>query len=96
VLSAAWLSRRSSPSLEPRGGDQTPTANTWYEPLTDQDAIDTAVSWVLGRKGVFLNTVGDIHVLPKVIDAAERFTQRPNDEQMRDLAAAFGLEPLFI
>jgi aryl-alcohol dehydrogenase-like predicted oxidoreductase len=77
-------------------GDQQPTANTWYEPLTDQGAIDTAVSWVLGRDGVFLNTVGDIHILPKVIDAAERFTRRPSDEEMRALEGAFGLEPLFI
>ena len=77
-------------------GDQQPTANTWYEPLTDQGAIDTAVSWVLGRDAVFLNTVGDIQILPKVIDAAERFTQRPSDEQMRALEEAFGLEPLFV
>ena len=77
-------------------GDQQPTANTWYEPLTDQGAIDTAVSWVLGRDGVFLNTVGDIHILPKVIDAAERFTRRPSDEEMRVLEGAFGLEPLFV
>jgi aryl-alcohol dehydrogenase-like predicted oxidoreductase len=77
-------------------GDQNQTANTWYEPLTDQGAIDTAVSWVLGRDGVFLNSVGDIHILPKVIDAAERFTQRPTDEQMRELEVAFGLEPLFV
>ena len=54
------------------------------------------MSWVLGREGVFLNTVGDIHVLPKVIDAAERFTQRPRDEEMDSLEAAFGLEPLFV
>ena len=40
-------------------GDREQTANTWYEPLTDQAAIDTAVSWVLGREGLFLNTVGD-------------------------------------
>jgi aryl-alcohol dehydrogenase-like predicted oxidoreductase len=77
-------------------GDQQPTANTWYEPLTDQGAIDTAVSWVLGRDGVFLNTVGDIHILPKVIAAAERFTRRPSDEEMRALEGAFGLEPLFV
>jgi len=77
-------------------GDRQPSANTWYEPLTDQDAIDTAVGWVLGREGVFLNTVGDINILPKVIDAAERFSERPNDEQMRGLEAAFGLEPLFV
>jgi aryl-alcohol dehydrogenase-like predicted oxidoreductase len=76
-------------------GDHEPTANTWYEPLTDQDAIDIAVSWVLGRDSVFLNTVGDIHILPKVIDAAERFTKRPSDERMGELAGAFGLEPLF-
>jgi aryl-alcohol dehydrogenase-like predicted oxidoreductase len=77
-------------------GDHEPTANTWYEPLTDQDAIDTAVGWVLGREGIFLNTVGDIGILPKVIDAAERFTQRPNNEQMQALERAFGLEPLFV
>ena len=46
-------------------GDREQTAATWYEPLTDQGAIDTAVAWVLGREGVFLNTVGDIHVLPQ-------------------------------
>jgi len=77
-------------------GDREQTANTWYEPLTDQGAIDTAVSWVLGREGVFLNTVGDIHLLPKVLDAAERFTGRPDDAAMRDLESAFGLEPLFV
>jgi aryl-alcohol dehydrogenase-like predicted oxidoreductase len=77
-------------------GDRTQTASTWYEPLTDQAAIDTAVSWVLGRDGVFLNTVGDIYVLPKVIDAAERFDERPSDEAMRELERAFGLEPLFV
>jgi aryl-alcohol dehydrogenase-like predicted oxidoreductase len=76
-------------------GDREPTANTWYEPLTDQAAIDTAVGWVLGRDGLFLNTVGDIAILPKVLDAAERFTDRPTDEQMRELDTAFGLEPLF-
>jgi aryl-alcohol dehydrogenase-like predicted oxidoreductase len=77
-------------------GNHEPTANTWYEPLTDQGAIDTAVNWVLGRDDLFLNTVGDIQILPKVIDAAERFTQRPSDEQMGELEAAFGLEPLFV
>jgi aryl-alcohol dehydrogenase-like predicted oxidoreductase len=77
-------------------GHHEPTANTWYEPLTDQAAIDTAVSWVLGRDGLFLNTVGDIHILPKVIDAAERFTERPSEERMGELEAAFGLEPLFV
>jgi hypothetical protein len=77
-------------------GNREQTANTWYEPLTDQSAIDTAVSWVLGRPEVFLNTVGDITILPKVIDAAERFSERPSDAAMRELSDAFGLAPLFV
>lgn len=77
-------------------GDREQTAATWYEPLRDQDAIDTAVSWVLGRDGVFLNTVGDIHVLPLVFDAAERAAGRPSEEEMARLESAFGLEPLFV
>jgi aryl-alcohol dehydrogenase-like predicted oxidoreductase len=77
-------------------GDREQTAATWYEPLRDQGAIDTAVSWVLGREGVFLNTVGDIHILPRVLDAAERFDGRPSDESMTELESAFGLEPLFV
>jgi aryl-alcohol dehydrogenase-like predicted oxidoreductase len=77
-------------------GDRAHTASTWYEPLRDQAAIDTAVSWVLGRPGVFLNTVGDITILPKVLDAAERFTERPDEAAMRELDATWGLEPLFV
>ncbi|HEY9294136.1 MAG TPA: aldo/keto reductase [Microlunatus sp.] len=71
-------------------------ASTWYEPLQDQSAIDTAVGWVLGRPGIFLNTVGDIKILPKVLDAAERFTERPDDAAMSDLERAWGMQPLFV
>lgn len=77
-------------------GDQERFAATWYEPLQDQSAIDTAVSWVLGREGIFLNTVGDIHLLPKVLDAAERFTARPDTDEMAELERAFAMAPLFV
>lgn len=59
--------------------------STWYEPLEDQADVDRAVHWVLGGPGVFLNTVGDIHVLPHVLDAARRFEQRPSDEEMASM-----------
>lgn len=77
-------------------GTREQTQNTWYEPLTDQTAIDTAVSWVLGRPGLYLNTVGDVTILPQVLDAAARFTGRPDDDDMAELDAAWGLEPLFV
>ena len=71
------------------------TAATWYEPLREQSDIDLAVHWVLGRPGVFLNTVGDVALLPKVLDAAGRFASRPTDETMDELAASRNLVPLF-
>ncbi|MGI6368617.1 MAG: aldo/keto reductase [Anaerolineae bacterium] len=70
-------------------------AATWYEPLTEQSDIDSAVAWVLGDPRVFLNTTGDIHVLPKVWIAAERFESRPCDETMRALVARQDMAPLF-
>ncbi len=51
------------------------TRDTWYQPLEDPQDIDMAVWWVLARPGLFLNTVGDIHLLPKVLDAASRFAE---------------------
>ena len=82
----------------PEGAEQH--AATWYEPLTDQAAIDVAVAWVLGRPDVFLNTVGDIHVLPNVLDAAEHFESgsrvRPDEETMTDLANTWEMAPLFV
>jgi aryl-alcohol dehydrogenase-like predicted oxidoreductase len=76
-------------------GDDPHTAATWYRPLTDLAEIDRAVHWVLGRDGVFLNTVGDIHILPKVLDAAGRFRTRPSDEEMDRQVARLEMAPLF-
>jgi hypothetical protein len=77
-----------------RGREHTRT--TWYEPLSDQADIDVAVWWVLGRPGVFLNTAGDIELLPRVLDAAERFEKRPTDAQMTTLLERTQAEPLFV
>ena len=81
-------------SLAPWDGREQ-TAGTWYEPLTEQDDIDLAVHWVLGRPGVFLNTAGDVTLLPQVLDAASRFEARPSDEVMDELAERRTLVPLF-
>jgi len=67
------------------------TAATWYEPLTGPADVDRAVAWVLGNRQVFLLTTGDVNVLPRLLDAAERAGERPSDDEMRDL----GLTALF-
>jgi hypothetical protein len=50
---------------------------------------------VLGREGLFLNTVGDVTLLPKVLAAATKVSGRPDVEAMRALAESHGLQPLF-
>jgi len=69
--------------------------STWYQPLEDQNSIDKAVHWVIGRPGVFLNTIGDIHVLPRVLDAASRYESRPSDEVMTSLVQDERMTNLF-
>jgi aryl-alcohol dehydrogenase-like predicted oxidoreductase len=76
-------------------GEQRQTRATWYEPLEDPADIEVAVHWVLGREGLFLNTVGDIHVLPRVLEAAARFAGPVSDEAMREVVERRGMEPLF-
>jgi aryl-alcohol dehydrogenase-like predicted oxidoreductase len=66
------------------------SAATWYEPFTEQADIDSAVHWVLRNPRVFLNTPGDIHLLPKVLDAAARFVPGPHEELDARMAS---LEP---
>jgi aryl-alcohol dehydrogenase-like predicted oxidoreductase len=71
------------------------TRATWYKPLEEQWDIDTAVQWALGRPRVFLNTVGDIHVLPRVLEAAARYTGPISDEVMRAQVERLAMEPFF-
>ncbi len=72
------------------------TPTTWYEPLGDQQDIDLAIRWVLGDERVFLNTVGDVGLLPKVLDAAARGGARPTDAEMDDLVRRREMSPLFV
>jgi len=72
------------------------TRNTWYQPLEDQGDIDMAVWWVLSRPGIFLNTAGDIHLLPKVLDAASRFEARMEGLDPQEALSRLEFVPLFV
>jgi aryl-alcohol dehydrogenase-like predicted oxidoreductase len=75
---------------------QEHTRSTWYQPLEQQDEIDLAVWWVLARPGIFLNTVGDINLLPRVLDAASRFDATRSQAELADQVARLSVEPLFV
>ena len=52
--------------------------------------------WALNRPGVFLDSVGDVGLLPMVLDAASRFPGAPDDAAMIALAERTAAEPLFV
>ena len=76
-------------------GSKNRTSSVWYEPLTKQPDIDLAVHWVLGRSNIFLNSAGDIHLLPRILDAANRFQSRPSDTAMSQLVEERHMSSLF-
>ena len=76
-------------------GERPKTHNTWYEPVEDQVALDRVVHWLLGRSGIFLNTAADVHLLPKILDAASRFQAAPSKEEMREIATQQEMVPLW-
>lgn len=65
-------------------GNKSKTYNTYfYEPLTDQDAITKSIHWALGLKNSFLITAGDIQLLPKILEAANKFEKEPDNSEMQ-------------
>jgi aryl-alcohol dehydrogenase-like predicted oxidoreductase len=70
-------------------------AFSWYEPLTDREAIDRAVRYVLADPQLFLNSTSDARLLPMVLDAAAGSLIRPTDDEMAADAVRFGITPLF-
>ncbi len=68
---------------------------SWYQPLEDDDAVDRAVHYVLGRPGLFLLTTSDYERLPAVLEAASRPGPVPSEEEMEADAHRLEVAPLF-
>ena len=68
---------------------------SWYEPLTDADAIGRAVQWVLADERVFLNTSSDARLMELALSAAAGQLTRPGDDVMATDVAAEEMTPIF-
>ena len=71
------------------------THATWYQPLEDPDDIRLATHWVLERPGIFMNSVGDLTLLPILLEAAEDLGAGPTDPAMAAFAERTGLSSIF-
>jgi aryl-alcohol dehydrogenase-like predicted oxidoreductase len=76
-------------------GDKQRTHITWYEPLSDKEAISKFVHYVLSIPDIFLITAGDRQVLPEILEAAANFQEPPSDEAMQKLVEKHSIEPIF-
>lgn len=69
---------------------------TWYEPHDQQEAIDHAVWFALSQPGVSaIASAGDVHILARVLDAAQRFRLLREAEQEAIVAAADAAQTVF-
>jgi aryl-alcohol dehydrogenase-like predicted oxidoreductase len=68
---------------------------SWYEPLTDGEALARAVRYVLGRTGLFLNSSSDARLLRPILETAATGGPAPTDEEMAADIERHEIEPLF-
>ena len=67
----------------------------FYEPLEAKDAIEKSVHWAMGLSDSFVITAGDMHFIPLMLEAAEKYRQRPSNNQMDALVEEFGIQQIF-
>src|SRR5580704_1718032 len=78
-----------------RWPDGAEPQHSWYEPLADGEALGRAVRYVLGRRGLFLNSSSDARLLRPTLAAAVAGGPAPTDEEMAADVERHGIEPLF-
>jgi len=69
--------------------------STWYEPFDRQEDIDRCLNFALSQDVTTLASACDIRLVPKIIDAAERYNRLTEAEQIQLIESAVELEPLF-
>ncbi len=69
--------------------------STWYKTLEDQADLDLAMHFALGVDGSFINTAGDVDLLPRVLDAIAGFESPPAESEIAHRGIEGGWEPLF-
>ena len=62
-------------------GDREREHTTWYDPHREQSEIDRALWWLLSQPMHTAPSVGDVELLPRALDAAQRFSPLTSDAQ---------------
>jgi aryl-alcohol dehydrogenase-like predicted oxidoreductase len=68
---------------------------SWYEPLSDPDAIDRAARYVLANNQLFLNTTSDTRLLPLLLAVGQGPLVVPDESELRLDIETYGMTALF-
>jgi len=68
---------------------------TWYKPITGHDDMARSINWVLANENVFLNTTGDVKLLPSVLEIADKLTGKPEDIEMAEMIKRLEISKIF-
>jgi aryl-alcohol dehydrogenase-like predicted oxidoreductase len=93
VAKRPWADGRS---LADAGAAEQRWATSWYEPAATDEEIDRGVRFALSTPGVTgFCTPGDIGLLPRVLDAADRFAPLSIEEREVAIDAMSSVELIF-
>lgn len=76
-------------------GKNEKRGSTWYKPITDPGDLERSVHWVLSQDGFFLNTTGDVKLLPRILSAASKVQQKPADSEMEEMIERLKISKIF-
>ena len=68
-------------------GSAPKDCHTWYDPLREQEEIDDAVNWLFSQDVHTAPGTGEVSVVGKLLDAAERFRPLSAGEQEEIVAS---------
>ncbi len=77
-------------------GQQAQNYTTWYQPFDDAENVQQAVNFALSQPVTGLCTVGDVNILPLMLQACEKFTPLSPERQAELIQAGKDMEALFV
>jgi aryl-alcohol dehydrogenase-like predicted oxidoreductase len=86
------IARRRWAEAKPTPGEKR---QSWYEPLTDPDAIARAVRFVLAHPQLFIDSSSAIDQLPHALAAAQAQAPAPSDDDLAADVSSWDMAPLF-
>src|SRR4051794_23593222 len=86
------IARRRWSEKKPASGEKR---QSWYEPLTDPDAIARAIQFVLEQPRLFIDSSSAIDQLAHVLAAAETAGPSPSDDDLAADVSSHEMTPLF-